>query len=179
MGEMDSDATPEIFGNHEVTVGNDLVSINYKMSSGGFSLREIAGQPAYKVLPKVLGDKEYKKMFKEQQVLEESDGKLRDVYDLRPDLFEVSLKGGLEQDVLQKMKKEFPDCFDIDVLDDDKYISEVSTAKYTTELTTGPSFIEKAGKLDDDVKHTLRKLFRKVFTAVAVSAVKCGNKASA
>ena len=182
LGELQEDKTPEIYGNHEYVVGQRLINVNYKMSKGGFSMREIAGQPAYEVLPKVLGDENYKKLFTEITVLEDAldQSKLKQAANYRPDLVDSSLNpSALPDTVIEDLRDKYPDAFSYYVTDEEKYIKEVTTAETHTEVVTGTGFIGKVAKLPDDMRYKARKLFRKIFSDALDSAVKLGNKAQA
>jgi len=178
LGDLKSPVTPEVYGNHEYLSGARVVNVNFKMRAGGFTVREISGHKAYELLPKVLGDDEYKKLFKEMKVLEETRNMLIGVSTLRPDLVGLRLKGDLPQKEIATLFQKYPDLFEPYVKDEDKYIEEVTEAKVAIEVTTSNGFIGSAAKLSDDIKFKVRDLLRKIFAEAVTTAVQTGNKAS-
>jgi hypothetical protein len=178
LGDLKSPATPEIYGNHEYLSGARVVNVNFKMKPGGFTVREISGHKAYELLPKVLGDEEYKKLFTETKVLEDDRGDLLIASTYRPDLVGLRLKGELPESEITALFSKYPDLFEPYVKDKDRYIAEVQKAKVAIEVTTSNGFIGNVAKLSDAIKFKVRDLLRKIFSEAVTTAVQTGNKAS-
>lgn len=179
LGAIGEDSVPEIYGNHGYPHGDHLITVNYKMSKGGLSFSNIAGRPACKVLPKLMGEKEYEKLFDEAKVLKETPEKLSVVHSFRPDLVGFQLTGELPEEALDDLRKKYPDAFTPYAKDEEKYITEIEGAEVETHVSTKTGFLEKAANLSDDTKYNLRDFIRKVLASRVTSAVKCGNKTDA
>ena len=176
MGQVAEDKTPDVFGNHEYIVGQRVVNVNFKMKSGGFSMREISGHKACDILPKVLGDEEYKKLFIETEIIEEDDAKLIDVQGHRPDLVGYRLIGELPEDEIAVLAGKYPVLFKPYIKDKKKYIEEIQGAKVAIEVSTSTGFIGAVAKLPGTVLYKVRDLFRKIFKEAVTTAVLTGNK---
>lgn len=178
LGDLKSPVTPEIYGNHEYLSGARIVNVNFKMKSGGFTVREISGHKAYDLLPKVLGAEEYKKLFSESKVLEDTRDDLLGVRTSRPDLVGLRLKENLPEHEIEILFLKDPSLFEPYVKDKDRYIEEVAAAKVAVEVTTSNGFIGNVAKLSEDLKFKVRDLLRKIFAEAVTTAVQTGNKAS-
>lgn len=181
MGEVGDDKTPQVFGNHEYISGNRMIDVNFKMKSGGFSVQQIGQQRACEVLSKVLGDKEYKKLFKETRVLEDAydQDKLKEAREYRPDLVGIRLVGNLPEAEIEALSKKYPQEFAYYIKDESVYASQVKTARFRVDISPAASFIGKVAKLPEDVlKGPVKNFFRKIFKDNVTTAVKCGNRVS-
>lgn len=180
IGDTTDDRAPEVFGNHEYQSGSRIITVNFKMKPGGFSLTEISGHKACDALPKMLGDKDYKKLFTETQVLDMTADDLEVVHTTRPDLVGHRLDASmLPEKELEALRDKYPQAFTPYVKDEAKFIEEIPGANVETKVTTATGFIGKVEKLDEEPRQKLRNLFRKIFDTAVTTAVKCGNKASA
>jgi hypothetical protein len=180
LGDIRAETPPEVFGNHEYTTTEGrVVTVNYRMQKGGLSFSQIGKRPAHEVLPELIDEKEYKKLFVESKVLKESDAKLDEVHDYRPDLVNYSLDvSKLSDKALETLRDAHPDAFIPYVVDVDTYIKEIESATVETEVHTATGFISKVSQLSEDSRLKLKDFLRKVLGAKATSAVKVGNKVS-
>jgi len=180
LGAVGTEEAPEVFGNHEYPVDGRLITVNYKMKAGGLTFTQVGGRSAHEVLPELIGEKEYKKLFVTQTTVKETDEKLEEVHSYRPDLvshrFDYSK---LPDEAKVKLGKEYPEAHTPYVVNEEAYVEAIKDAVTETTVTTGASFIEKVSKLSDESKFKLRDFIRKVLGAKATSAVKVGNIASA
>ena len=180
IGDFTDDRAPDIYGNHEYQCGSRLINVNFKTKSGGFTLHEISGHKACDLLPKMLGDKDYKKLFKETPNIKDDESKLNKVFLSRPDLIGQRLNSSaLPPDAMKDLIRKYPNAFTPYIIDSAAYIAEVDGVEVTTEVTTASGFIGKVEKLPEEPRQKMRNLFRKIFNEVVTVAVKCGNKASA
>ena len=177
LGELGSEEAPEIFGNHEYTHEDHLVTVNYKMKAGGLSFTKIAGQDAAEVLPKLISAADYKKLFTEKEKLTVTEEELIETAKTRPDLVAYNLNAqALPEAALTLIRSKWPDAFTIVAKDEAEYIKEVEDADVSIELTTNTGFLEKAASISEEAKVKLRDLLRRVLASTVTSAVKCGNK---
>ena len=180
LGIKGDDDLPEIYGNHEFLTEDHLITVNYKMKTGGVTLKNIAGRPADEVLKSLVDPKDYKKHFKEQHSLMEDDAKLEEVADYRPDLVKRRLNvRALPDEAMDELYEKYPDAFTPYVPDEDAYIAEIEDANVETSVVTATGFISKIAALGDDTKYKLRNFIRKVLLENTTAAVKCGNRADA
>jgi hypothetical protein len=180
LGVLGSDDIPSVFGNHEYITGDHLVTVNYKMKSGGLSFTEIGGRAATEVLGDMMDPKEYKKLFKEETKVTDDAERLIEVHSYRPDLVAFNLQPSkLPDAALTLIREKWPEAFAPVIVDVDTYIKEIPEAEVTTEVSTATGFLEKVSSLSDDTKFGLRDFIRKVLASCITSAVKCGNRADA
>ena len=179
LGALGDTKTPAIFGNHEYAVGNSLITVNYKMDAGGLSLTKFGNEPACELLPKIVGQGDYEKLFTERKILTTTPEELEDVAKTRPDLVEYSLNArALPDEALVLIRQKWPDAFTPRVVDEETYIAEIPTAHVETEVSTATGFISKVANLPEEIQNKLRDFTRKVFETKVSAAVKYGNRAS-
>lgn len=181
LGYIEDDAAPAIYGNHEYLVDGRLVTVNYKMEAGGLSFTKIGGYPAKDVLTKLVpNEKDYNKLFTERVKLLDGPEDFEVVAKTRPDLVQYRLNASkLPEDALTLIRSKWPEAFSISLVDEEKYIAEVESAKTVVEVQTKTGLLSALAGLGEDVKYNLRDFIRKVLASSVTSAVKCGNKAEA
>jgi len=182
LGHIGDDGAPEIYGNHEYPVEDHLVTVNMKMQQGGLTFTQIGGKPAKDVLTGMMGEKDFKKLFKETPILKESPEKLREVHKSHPDLISRRLNisaidPAILEGMLDKLEAAVPEAVIHTVKDEAAYIETIEDAEFETEVSTATGFIDKCASLPDDTKTELRDFIRKVLGSCVTMAVKCGNKA--
>jgi hypothetical protein len=180
LGHLEDESIPEVFGNHEYHTDDHLITVNYKMKTGGLTFTQIGGRPACEYLPEMMGDAAYKKLFKETPKVVNTPEELIEAHSFRPDLVGFRMNSSaLPEEVMDELREKYPDAFTPYVKDEAAYISEIPAAVVETEVSTATGFLEKVASLPEDTKYDLRDFLRKVLASCVTSAVKCGNKADA
>jgi len=178
LGCLGDESEPEVYGNHEYPSGDALITVNYKMKSGGLSFTKIGGRDATVVLGELTTPAEYKKLFKNVPVLKETEEKLIEVSTYRPDLIAFKLNpNDLPDAALVLIREKWPAAFKAVVKDEAEYIKEIDTANVETKVETATGFLSKVAALSEDTRFSLRDFLRKVLASCVTSAVKCGNRA--
>jgi len=177
LGEIGAESAPLVYGNHEYPYDDHLITVNYRMDKGGLTFKLVGGKPASEVLTKIVGAKDYKKLFEENKTIKDDQATLEQVYVHHPELFDIRLRDDIDLPVLQSLREAHPECFTLQVKDEEGYLNENKSAVVETEVSTTTGFIEKVSSLPDDVQLKLKDFTRKVLINSTSGAVKIGNKA--
>jgi hypothetical protein len=176
IGEIGGDFAPEVYGNHEYNNGE--VVVNFKTNAGGMTFRQVGKLPACEVLPKIMGEDNYKKLFTETIVVEDDMDNIRKVGMYRPEVVGFRLDASkLPEEAYKELLGSYPDAFTPYIKDTAAYAKDIPTAVVATDVTTVTGFIEKVSSLPDSVRYSIKDLIRKVMSTVVTTAIKCGNKA--
>jgi len=167
----------EVVNNHEINEEDSKIRVNYRMS--GPPMKEINKKPAQEVLKELFPDpKVYKKLFTENKsiTINADQDKLISQSADHPECFKIRLKEDLTADQLMELVTKFPNYFDINVANSERY-ADVYPQHSTTKISVVPAnnFVDSCNKLDKVILTKNLKVLKKITEQYLNPVVICGN----
>jgi len=176
FNDIEQKAVPEVHGNHEFHIPNDIISVNFRMMSR--PMKEINGKPAHIFLKDKFGDEAYDKVFSEEVTHEVNVDQLTliDQAQRRPELFRIALRPDLDEQQLAQLIIEHPDFVQVQVANTEKYTAaHPGHTTKTIEVKVKRDFLNKVAKLDNIILKRTQNILKAIIRPAAKASVLCGN----
>lgn len=173
-GDLDG-KKPELYGNHDYHVPDDIVRVNFKVSRK--EMDQINKKSAKEFLKERFGD-EYDKIFEEVELfeLDASEEQLLDHAGSHPELFRIALRDDLGLEALKTLVIDHPEFITLQVKNLNEY-AEAYPAHVSkkTKVKVQTGFIDKVSKLPNDVLVKTKKIIKALLDNSLSASVICGN----
>ena len=158
----------DIYGNHIIDVGDEKLTINFRMSpQSDISEYEKTLRADFK--------DNYADLFVEIPTIEVTTAypNQKIQFESHPELFVLSLKKSITMDQMVKIFKKYPDCFELVIRDKDRYADVYpSSVKTTKKIFPANGILEKLANLEQALRTRIINVLSKFFQKNLECAVK-------
>lgn len=176
FNDVEEKFIPDIFGNHEYHIPEDIVSVNFKMASKPFN--QIDKKSANDYLKDKFGEETYKKLFDETDTytVAASETDIISQAGRHPELFRIALRDDLDIEALKALVIEHPELVTVQVRDVNGYAEAYpGHVEKITTVKVKKSFLNKCEGLGGDILKKTRSVLKTLLRASISTAVICGN----